>query len=166
LKKFFATIIILFFIAKVFSQVIPQEPPYKRFPEFPPVKLLLPDSTNYFTKDDLKKKSAVMLILFSPDCDHCREETEELLKNIDQFQKVQIVMATFLPFEKMRFFIAEYELNKYSNIVVGQDFQYFLSTFYMIKNLPFHAFYNKKKELISVFEGSMSTEKILKELEK
>jgi hypothetical protein len=36
----------------------------------------------------------------------------------------------------------------------------------MIHNLPFHAFYNKKKELISAFEGSMSVEKILVELEK
>jgi hypothetical protein len=32
------------------------EPPYKRFPSVPPVKLLLTDSISYFTKEDLQKK--------------------------------------------------------------------------------------------------------------
>jgi hypothetical protein len=165
LKKIFL-IVTLLLSAEVFSQTIPQEPPFKRFPEFPPVKLLLPDSTNYFIKDDLKKKSKSLLILFSPDCEHCRHETEELLNNIEQFQKVQIIMATFLPFEKMRSFYTEYGLVKYDNIIVGQDFQNFLPSFFMIHNLPFHAFYNKKKALISAFEGTLTVEKMLIELEK
>ena len=36
----------------------------------------------------------------------------------------------------------------------------------MIRNLPFLAFYNRKKELISVFEGSLPMEKALLEFEK
>lgn len=76
-------------------------PPYKRFPTVPPLKLLLTDSVSYFTKETLQKKKAVMLMLFSPDCDYCQHETEEIIRHIDDFKKVQIVMATTLPFEKM-----------------------------------------------------------------
>lgn len=161
MKKSLFILMLIYLSVSGFAQTDKEQPPYKRFPNFPPVKLLLTDSTNYFTKDDLKKKSPVLLILFSPDCEHCRKETEELIRNINEFQKIQIVMATFLSYEKMMNFYNEFGLEKYNNIVVGQDFQNFLPSFFMIHNLPFHAFYDKKKELISAFEGSITVEKIL-----
>ena len=142
------------------------EPPYKRFPTIPPAKLLLTDSISYFTKEKLPKKKAVMLILFSPDCDHCQHETEEIIRRIDDFKKVQIVMATTLPFDKMTEYYKKYNLNRFPNIVVGKDVGYMLPTFYNVRNLPFLAFYNSKKELISVFEGALPIEKILEELKK
>ena len=142
------------------------DPPYKRFPTFPPVKLLLTDSTTYFTKADLKKKSAVLLMLFNPDCDHCQKETEDILKNIDKFKKIRIVLATTMSFEMMKSFYTKYNLALYDNIVVGQDFQFFLPSFFIIRNLPFLAFYDKKNELISVFEGAPGVSKILAAFEK
>ncbi len=149
-----------------YGQVNSNQPPYLRFPAFPPVKFLLPDSSSYFTKDDLKKKSAVMLMVFNPQCDHCQHETEELLKNIDRFKSYQIIMATVMPFDSMMAFRKKYKLAQYKNIVIGQDPHYFLPSFYRISNLPFLAFYNRKRELISVFEGSMPMEKALAELRK
>ena len=163
--------ILLFTLASFFaltarSQNNNAEPPYKRFPSFPPIKLLSPDSVSYFTKDNLKKKSAAMLMLFNPDCDHCRKETEEIIQNIEKFKNIQIVMATTMPYEIMKSFIEEYKLDQYDNISVGRDFQYFLPTFFKISNLPFLAFYNKNKDLISVFEGSLGVPKILIEFGK
>lgn len=162
-----ATILICLIISSIsFSQSDSILPPYKKIPVFPPVKLLLPDSVSYFTKADLPKKSAVFLMLFNPDCNHCRHETEEMIKNIDQFRDIQIVMATMMPFDQMIAFRDEYKLADYKNIVVGRDIQYFLNTFFMIRNLPFLAFYDRKKALISANEGSMPIEKVLAELKK
>lgn len=142
------------------------EPPYKRFPSVPPVKLLLTDSVSYFTKEDLQKRKAVMIMLFSPDCDHCQHETEEIIRRIDDFKKVQIIMATTFPFDKMAGYYKKYTLNRFSNIVVGKDVGYMLPIFYNVRNLPFFAFYNSKKDLISVFEGALPVEKVLEELKK
>ncbi len=140
--------------------------PYKRFPSVPPFKLLLPDSSTHFTKEDLDRKKAVMVMLFSPDCDHCKHETEQVIKNIDALKKVQIVMSTTLPFDKMLDFYNEYELKRFNNIIVGKDEAYLLPVFYDVRNLPFLAFYNKKKELISVFSGALPIEKVIDELKK
>lgn len=104
-------------------------------------------------------------MVFNPQCDHCQHETEELIRNMDKLKNVQIVMATSSPFEDMKGFIEKYKLAQYKNLVVTQDTHFFLLSFYMLHNLPFHAFYNKKKELLGVFEGSMTMEKILKTLE-
>ena len=163
--SFIAFALILCFHGFAQTDSVPQAP-YKRFPTPPPFKLLLTDSSTYFTKEGLAKKKAVMIMLFSPDCEHCQHETEELIKHIDEFKKVQVVMATTLPFDKMIDYYSKYDLKRFDNIVMGKDISYFLPVFYNIRNLPFFAFYNKKKELISVFEGALTIEKIIEELKK
>ena len=137
------------------------EPLYKRFPALPPLKLLLTDSTTQFTEKELKKDLPVFVILFSPDCDHCKKGTEELIANIDQFQNIQIVMTTIQPFDKMREFYNNYQLERYKNITVGRDQFFLLPTFYRIKNMPFLAFYNKKGDLIDIAEGALPVNKVL-----
>ncbi len=149
-----------------FTQVDTIQPPYKKFPFFPPVKLLLPDSVTSFTKDDLPKKKAVLLMVFSPTCEHCQHETEELVKNIDKFSNVTIVMATPSPFDSMMKFRNRYGLAQYRNIIMGHDTQFFLPAYYDIHNLPFLAFYDKKGKFISRFDGNMPMDKVLEELDK
>jgi hypothetical protein len=152
---------LLFLFAIIFStSIIAQDkvidPPYKRFPEYPPVKLLLADSSSFFTKDDLPKKKPVWLMMFNPQCTHCQHETEELVKNIDEFKDIQVIMTTSMPLDSMKAFSDKYKLSSYKNIIVGQDTHYFLFSYFQNRNLPFHAFYDKKKQLIKVFEGSVS----------
>lgn len=102
-----------------------------------------------------------MLMLFNPQCEHCQHETEEIIKNIDKFKDIQIVMSTSMPFDSMKAFREKYKLAQYDNIIVAQDTHYFLPSFYMIRNMPFLAFYNKKKELISIFEGALPVDRVL-----
>lgn len=105
-------------------------------------------------------------MLFSPDCDHCKHETEELIRRIDDFSNVQIIMATPMPFDKMKEYYQHYKLGRFKNIRMGRDANFMLPVFYGIRSFPFLAFYNKKQELISVFEGSMPMDQILAELKK
>lgn len=144
---------VMFFCIASNAQQKTIDPPYKRFPEYPPVKLLLADSVHYFTKDDLPKKKPIWLMMFSPNCSHCQHETEEMVKNMDDLDDIQIVMSTSMPLDSMRAFSNRYQLNKFKNVVVGQDTHYLLFDYFQNRNLPFHAFYDKKKQLIRVFEG-------------
>lgn len=105
-------------------------------------------------------------MLFNPQCEHCRHETEEIIQHIDKFKHIQIVMATSAPFDSMMAFRERYQLAKFSNIIVAQDTHYFLTSFFKVHSLPFLAFYNRKKELITVAEGSVPVEKIVAAFEK
>lgn len=140
-------------------------PPYKKVPYFPPVKLLLADSATWYKKDDLPQKKPVMLFYFNPECDHCQKQIEEIIKNIDRFANIHIVMATSQHFDKMKVFIERYHLANHKNIVMGFDPDFFLMHFYQVHSFPYLAFYNKWKELISAFDGGLPVEKILKEFE-
>ena len=136
-------------------------PPFKQFPTVPPFKLLKIDSTSYFTKNDLKKNKAVLIILFNPDCDHCKHEIEEIIKDVDEFKNIQIVMATMMPFDLMKSFYEKYGLDKFDNVIVGRDFQYLLPSFFQIRFMPYLAMYDKKGNLLTTFEGTMKIEDLV-----
>lgn len=137
------------------------DPPFRRFPTIPPLKLLLVDSTTIFTDKDLKKNTPLFFMLFSPDCEHCQKETEELVERIDEFKKIQIVMASFIPIDKLKPFYENYKLDRFPNITVGYDMQRMLSTFYRISSTPFLAFYDKKGNLIEGIQGALPLSKVL-----
>ena len=137
------------------------QPPYLEYKTVPSARLLSIDSVGWELKAKLDKNKALMIVVFSPECEHCKHETEALVKNINKFKNIQILMVTMLPVYKMKEFAKTYNLNKYKNITVGNDMGYALPVYYDIKSLPYHAFYTKEKKLISAFEGSMSVEKIL-----
>ena len=75
-------------------------------------------------------------------------------------------MSTTLPFDEMLDYYNHYNLERFDNIIMGKDVSYLLPVFYDIHNLPFLAFYNKKKELISVFSGALPIDKAIEELKK
>lgn len=137
-------------------------PAYKRFPTVPPLQLLLGDSATKYTKENLPKKKPVLIMLFSPDCDHCQREAEELVKHKDEIKDIQLIMVTTSPIWKMNEFVTKYRLNEIKNIVVGRDFYYLLPSFFDIHNFPFLALYNKKGNLIEGLEGAYPVEKLMK----
>ena len=76
---------------------------FLQFP-VPPFNIIkAPDSTR-FTKSDLSKKKPTVIIIFSPDCEHCQHETKELTGHIDLFKKAQIVMASTMEYSYIKKF--------------------------------------------------------------
>lgn len=136
-------------------------PPYKRYPTLPPIQLLLGDSATKYTKENIPEKKQVLVMLFSPECSHCQHSAEEMYKNKEALKDIQIIMATVLPIYQMNDFMNKYKLNEMQNVVAGKDIYFLLPPFYDIKNFPYQAMYNKKRNLIMGFEGSMSIDKLM-----
>ena len=133
---------------------IPQHLKNLKLPDF---KLLLPDSATNFYTEQLSSKKTTILISFSPECDHCKQQTKEIIENIERLKNVQIVMATTLPFEMMKAFHAEYKIASYKNIIMGRDVLYFFPKYFLNHYLPLIAIYNKKGELLHYLDGGVST---------
>jgi thioredoxin-related protein len=161
MKKWVLKFTFLLISVSSFAQVDSTTPPYKKFPTVPPIQILLGDSTTKYTKEDLPDKKPVLIILFSPECSHCQHEAEELTVHKEEMKNIQVVMVTFHPLWQMNEFVNKYKLNELDNVVVGKDLYLLLPSFYSIHNLPFHALYDKKGNLISVFEGSAEVSKVL-----
>jgi thioredoxin-related protein len=139
-------------------------PPYKRFPTLPPFTITQVDSTK-LTKEDLKHQPTIIMF-FSPDCDHCKHQWEDMKKAMDRLKKYQIVMATYQPFEMMAEFYKTQQIARFRNIKMGRDEKFFLPPFYQINSLPYLALYDKQGKLITTFEGNVKIDKLVKAFEK
>ena len=135
-------------------------PAYKRFPTIPPISLIQIDST-MLTKENLKKHQATMIMYFSPSCEHCQHQMDDMVKHMDQLKKIQIVMVTYQPFEEMVEFYKNYNIASYPNIKLGRDAKFVLPPFYHIQSLPFMALYDKKGSFITTFEGNVKIDKLM-----
>jgi cytochrome oxidase Cu insertion factor (SCO1/SenC/PrrC family) len=139
--------------------------PFLRYPTLPPIEILLSDSSTTYTKAQIPKNKPVLFMIFSPDCSHCQQETQEMIDHIDELKDVQIVMITLRPLWMMKDFITTYGLEKYPNIVIGQDVNYITPPFFDIHNIPYMAIYNKKGTLVEGIGGTVDMEYVIDRLE-
>ncbi len=79
----------------------------------------------------------------------------------NNFKDIEIVMATFQPFEEMKTFYNYYRIADHVNIFMGRDEKYMLPPFYRMQSLPYLALYDKKGNYITHFEGNQKVETIL-----
>ncbi|MFZ9660335.1 MAG: peroxiredoxin family protein [Chitinophagaceae bacterium] len=158
------TILLSFFMAPFLSFSQEDDAPFLKNPTIPNFSILKEDSTSWYSSRELKKGNSVIIMLFSPECGHCKEQTEILIKNMDKLKNTEIVMSTFQSISKMKEFCNQYKLERFPNIHMGRDVNYFLGTYYRIKYSPFVVIYDKDRNLTRVYEGGAKIEKIMEAL--
>jgi len=136
--------------------------PYLKNPGLPPFKLLQVDSLHFVTRDDIKKNHKVLLIFFSPECEHCKHQMRDILEDFSRFKDIEIVMATYQPFDEMKTFYEYFRIGDHPNILMGRDEKYLLPPYYRMQSLPFLGLYDKKGQFITRFEGNQKADTILK----
>jgi thioredoxin-related protein len=153
----------LFLISNAKAQTAANAPeaPYLKNPGIPPFHLLEVDSVRTLTKDDIRKNRKVLLIFFSPECEHCKHQMRDILADFSRFKDIEIVMATFQPFEQMQTFYNYFRIADHPNILMGRDEKYMLPPYYRMQSLPFLALYDKKGNYITRFEGNQKVDTIL-----
>lgn len=158
MKNWFIASLALLFFSVSFAQS--ENPPYKQNKKLPDFEI---ETVNkgLFSTAKIKKNSPVLIMFFSPSCDHCIHQFEAMQKKMADFKNYQIVMATYQPMEELAEFNKKYQLQKYPNITTGRDINYFFPPFYEISNFPYLAFYDKQQKLITTHEGNMSVESML-----
>lgn len=133
---------------------------YLRFPAVPPFSITKIADSAKFTKADLAKRKATLIFIFSPDCEHCRQETKALIANIKLFKKAQIIMASPLEHHILKKFYEEYKIADHPNIIMGRDPSYFLGNFYKVKSLPAIFLYDKRGNFVKAFDRTVPVQKI------
>ena len=110
-------------------------------------------------------KGPVVLIYFSPDCDHCQNFTQDLVKNYNVVANKQVVMVTFQDMNMLKPFVTKYNLNQYLNFKVGTEgTSYVVRNYYKISSFPYIAIYDKTGKLVKTYEGEQPHAEIFKTL--
>ncbi|WPQ61914.1 hypothetical protein SIO70_26485 [Chitinophaga sancti] len=121
-----------------------------RMPEF---SFRLPDSTTIISTRNIPDNTPVVMIHFEADCSDCQQTTDSLLQVMDQFKNVRFYFLTMEPFNKVTIFKNYYHMDKYPNVVIGQDYDQIGYSFYKLRGTPLIALYDRKKNLAGIFKG-------------
>jgi cytochrome oxidase Cu insertion factor (SCO1/SenC/PrrC family) len=133
---------------------------YFKSPTIPPFSITkVPDSSN-FTQAKLKKNKSTVFFFFNPDCDHCHQETKNLIAKIDQLKDVQILMISILDFNAIKKFHTEYKIANYPNITMARETTYNLPGFYNIHSIPDVYVYDKQGKFLKTFKKNFPVEEI------
>ena len=165
MKKIFIALVLLTGFVQVKAQEVQDSVPvYQRFPTVPPFTIMSAPDSIAFSKDDLKKRKPVIIIVFSPDCEHCKHFTKELLANYSLVKNARIVMSSALNYDLIKKFYEEDKIADYPNITVGRDGTNFLSTFFKVRSFPTVVVYDKKGNFVKRFDGAVTIEKVAEAL--
>ncbi|WEK38036.1 MAG: redoxin domain-containing protein [Candidatus Pseudobacter hemicellulosilyticus] len=159
MKKWFLFLAASFCLQFSFAQA---PTPSERKKLFPTLQLLQVDSTTLTS--GLLKRQPTVIMYFSPSCDHCQHQMDDMLAHTKEMKNIQVVLATYQPFDEMVEFHKKYHIEKHSNYKLGRDVNFILPPFYDIRNLPFIALYSKEGKLLLSHEGNIKVEKLLQAL--
>ena len=126
----------------------------------PSFNLLLMDSSTLFNTKNIPSDKPIVFFFFSPTCPYCRAQTEEMIDNIKSLSTIQFYMLSSFPFDDIKKYDEHYQLKKYSNITVGQDYNFYVSNYFKAPGIPYMAIYNKEKKLKQVLMGNVGTDLI------
>ncbi len=136
--------------------------PYLKHPALPAFNILLQDSATIFNTYNIPRGSVTALVLFDPDCKHCKWSTAALMKAMDSVKDVQFYFVTSLrDMGPVRSFYEEYGMGRHKNIkVVGRDIEFFFIEYYGVMRFPDVALYDENKKLIKLLEGDFTATSI------
>lgn len=116
--------------------------------KLPPFRIMQANG-NIFKAEQLPFEKPILVIYFSPECDHCRAFMKDFFKRASDFKKASVVMVTYLPVAEVTKFINDFNVSKYPNIYVGTEgSSYFLKNYYQIGDMPFTALYDKNGNIM------------------
>jgi thioredoxin-related protein len=109
-------------------------------------------SGKLFHASSLPQGKPIIVIYFSPECDHCHILMKEWFKQAGNFRKASVAMITFLPLNSVTLFEKEYNTKQHSNIIAGTEGTTFLvRNYYKVLDLPFVALHDKNGNLVSTY---------------
>lgn len=164
-RIFLGTICLFLAIAAIGQQKQSDSlPPHLKGLTLPDFKLESPNGSAFYS-DNLPKNKQIVIILFSPECDHCRQLTKELTEQAHRFKKTHFVMSTTLPADKMKEFYEQYRIDRFRNITMGKDVLFFFSRYYQSHYLPFVAIYNRELKLTRVYDGTINAVQLFEQVQ-
>jgi thioredoxin-related protein len=138
--------------------------PYLKYPTLPAFNILLPDSSTIFNTYNIPKGRPVVLMLFDPDCSHCKKLTQAITTGIDSLKGMRFYLVTANhSMQAIKKYSEDFQLSKYGNIeAIGRDYEFFFTSFYGVRSVPAIAIYDSKKKIVKLIDAHVTIEELYK----
>jgi thioredoxin-related protein len=122
----------------------------------PAINLTLTDSVSAFNTNAIPAGRPFIIFYYEPHCPFCEEQTKSITKNIDELKNINIYMVSYNAYGDVEEFVKRYKLKQYQNIVVIQDRNKNLNSYFQPVGMPFLAFYDSQRRLKKAFLGAQN----------
>lgn len=126
----------------------------------PSFNLLLMDSATTINTNQIPTGKPIVLLFINPYCPFCRAETQQIIDHLNSLNNIKFLVFSIFPFGSIKEYYNHFKLNKYTNIVVGQDYTDYFGKYFKIPGVPYMAIYAKDKRLRQVLIGNIGTNRI------
>lgn len=103
----------------------------------------------------------IVLLYFSPDCEHCQKETRDILQNMQALKDVRFYFITNDPLENMQTFNRVFQLDSHPNIVIARDYSFFIPAHFKNASPPYMIIYDRDKKQRALFNGETPAAKVI-----
>jgi thioredoxin-related protein len=129
-----------------------------------------PLSLNLFNLDSARIQTdqlqhPLFIVFFSPNCNHCEDQIEEIRKNFDSFDGATFVMISGARLKSIRTFSEESGLGHYQNVIFAFANPVEVYNTYGTVPVPVIILYSKEKRKVAQFRGYTEPEKLIKALD-
>lgn len=105
----------------------------------------------------LSNKANLLVMIFSPECEHCNAVATMLENNAAIFKQSKLLLLTSnVLSELIPNFAMQHQLYKYPNTYVGFDSSDFAKKIFLYQSLPQISIYSPERVLIKHFTGEVS----------
>ncbi len=112
---------------------------------------------------DMYKGKGCFVMIFSPECSHCRETTTMLQANTDLYtQKPLLLITTSKMKDFLPDFYADMEMVKYPGIAVGIDSSQYVANTFLYQPLPQMNIYDSTGKLLKIYAGKIAADSLRK----
>lgn len=132
----------------------------------PAFDMLLMDTITKINTAKITKGTPIVLFFFAPDCAHCEVLTKDIIAHIDSLKNIRFYLLSIAGFHDIKTYAEKLQLDKYSNIVVGQDHDNYLLRYYRAPAFPYLVVYDENKQLKQVIIGGVGLDSIRTIIEK
>ncbi len=136
--------------------------PYQKSTKLPVFNIQLMDSATIFNTYNIPKGKKTALMLFFPDCKHCKRTMKNLIAGMDSLKDVQFYLMTSVhSMTELKKFYEEHHLADFENIkIVGRDYEFFFAPYFGTRVVPDIAIYDENKKFVKLFEGETTVKQL------
>ena len=125
------------------------------------MQLLMEDSSTIFDTKNINEGTPSILLYFSPDCEHCQREIEDIIQNIQSFKSIKFYLITIDPLERLLVFDRHYSLSKTPNLILGRDYEFSFCTNYPGAEPPYLVIFDRQRKQRFIISGETNSKQIL-----
>lgn len=121
----------------------------------PSFNLLLMDSSTRLNTSTVPAGQPAVFFYITPVCPYSRAQTEDIIANMKSLQHIRFYIVSNFPFNQIKNYFDHYQLKKYTNITVGQDYDSYFGNYFNVQAVPYMAIFDKEKKLKRVVTGKV-----------